>query len=126
MIIFLLIVALVVTQLKKNVANAATAKLFGIIRNAAFIGVFVAALLSSVAQVGPGEVGVQLLFGSVQERTLPSGLNIVNPLVNVEYMDIKTQAYTMSSIQDEGQQKNDDAISTLTSDGLTLKLDLTI
>lgn len=126
LIIFLLIVALVVHQLRKNTLNTASQKLFGVIRNSAFIGVFIAVILSCVAQVGPGEVGVQLLFGSVQDRTLPSGLNIVNPLVNVEYMDVKTQAYTMSSIQDEGQQKNDDAISTLTSDGLTLKLDLTI
>jgi len=41
-------------------------------------------------------------------------------------MDIRTQAYTMSSMQDEGQQKGDDAISTLSSDGLSLRLDVTI
>lgn len=126
LIIFLLIVGLVVNQLKKNVTNTATQKLFSVIRNASFIGVFVAVILSCVAQVGAGEAGVQVLFGSVQDGVLKSGLNFVNPLVSVEKMDIKTQAYTMSSIHDEGQQQGDDAISTLSSDGLTLKLDVTV
>jgi len=126
LIIFLLIVALVVNQLRKNITNAATAKLFGIIRNVAFIGIAVALIFSCVVQVGPGEVGVQALFGSVQEGVLKSGLNFVNPLVSVERMDVRTQAYTMSSVHDEGQQSGDDAISTLSSDGLTLRLDLTV
>lgn len=126
LIIFFAIVAIIVTQLKKSAANTATSKMLGIVRNVAFIGILGTIIFSSIAQVGAGQTGVQVLFGSVQERTLPSGLNIVNPLVNVESMDIKTQAYTMSSVQDEGSQTNDDAISTLSSDGLTLRLDLTI
>ena len=126
LIIFLLIVALVVNQLRKNVPNTATQKLLSVIRNGAFIGIIIAAIFSCVAQVGAGEAGVQVLFGSVQEGVLKSGLNFVNPLVSVESMDIRTQAYTMSSIQDEGQHTGDDAISTLSSDGLTLKLDLTV
>lgn len=126
LIIFLLIVALVVNQLKKNVPNTATQKLFTVIRNAAFIGVFIAAIFSSIAQVGAGEAGVQVLFGSVQDGVLKSGLNFVNPLIDVEKMDVKTQAYTMSSIRDEGQQSGDDAISSLSMDGLTLKLDVTV
>jgi regulator of protease activity HflC (stomatin/prohibitin superfamily) len=126
LIIFFAIVAIIVTQLKKSAANTATSKMLGVVRNAAFIGIAGTIIFSSIAQVGAGQTGVQVLFGSVQERTLPSGLNIVNPLVSVELMDIKTQAYTMSSVQDEGSQTNDDAISTLSSDGLTLRLDLTI
>lgn len=126
LIIFFAIVAIIVTQLKKSAANTATSKMLGIVRNVAFIGILGTIIFSSIAQVGAGQTGVQVLFGSVQERTLPSGLNIVNPLVSVESMDIKTQAYTMSSTQDEGSQANDDAISTLSSDGLTLRLDLTI
>lgn len=126
LIIFFAIVAIIVTQLKKSAANTATSKMLGVVRNVAFIGILGTIIFSSIAQVGAGQTGVQVLFGSVQERTLPSGLNIVNPLVSVESMDIKTQAYTMSSTQDEGSQTNDDAISTLSSDGLTLRLDLTI
>jgi len=126
LIIFFAIVAIIVTQLKKSAANTATSKMLGIVRNVAFIGILGTIIFSSIAQVGAGQTGVQVLFGSVQEKTLPSGLNIINPLVSVELMDIKTQAYTMSSTQDEGSQANDDAISTLSSDGLTLRLDLTI
>ncbi len=126
LIIFLAIVAIVVTQLKKNVANAASAKLFGVVRNIAYIGIFIAVIFSCIAQVGAGEAGVQVLFGSVQDGVLKSGLNFVNPLVSVEKMDVRTQAYTMSSVRDEGQQQGDDAISTLSSDGLTLTLDLTV
>jgi len=126
LIIFLLIVALVVNQLKKNVPNTTTQKLFSVIRNAAFIGVFIAAIFSAIAQVGAGEAGVQVMFGSVQDGVLKSGLNFVNPLIDVVKMDVKTQAYTMSSIQDEGQQSGDDAISSLSMDGLTLKLDVTV
>ncbi|MCX7877371.1 MAG: prohibitin family protein [Ignavibacteria bacterium] len=113
-------------QLKKGTVNAQTAKLFGIMRNAAFIGIIVALIFSSVVQVGPGQVGVQILFGSVQDNILHSGLNFVNPLITVEEMDIKTQAYTMSGVQDENGKEDDDAISTLSSDGLTIRLDVTI
>jgi regulator of protease activity HflC (stomatin/prohibitin superfamily) len=41
-------------------------------------------------------------------------------------MDIRTQAYTMSATHTEGQVKGDDAIEVLTSDGLTLKLEITV
>ncbi|MBI5402268.1 MAG: prohibitin family protein [Ignavibacteriae bacterium] len=96
-----------------------------------FRAILVAAILvilifASLVQIGPGQVGVTILFGSVQDNTLKSGLNIINPLVDVEKMDIKTQAYTMSGVKDEGQIKGDDAISTLSSDGLTIKLDVTV
>ena len=84
LIIFLIIVILVVTQLKKSVTNAATSKLFSVVRSVAGIAILLVVILSSIVQVGPGEVGVQTLFGSVQERVLYSGLNLVNPLVDVE------------------------------------------
>ncbi len=127
LIIFLVIVIAVVTALKKGAAsNPGVSKILGLVRNASAIGIAVALIFSCISQVGAGEVGVQVLFGSVQEGYLKSGLNFVNPFVNVESMDIRTQAYTMSSVQDEGQQSGDDAISTLSSDGLTLKLDLTV
>jgi regulator of protease activity HflC (stomatin/prohibitin superfamily) len=127
LIIFLVIVIAIVTALRKGAAgNQSMTKILGLIRNASAIGIIIALIFSCVAQVGAGEVGVQVLFGSVQEGSLKSGLNFVNPLVSVESMDIRTQAYTMSSTQDEGQQAGDDAISTLSSDGLTLRLDLTV
>ncbi len=127
LIIFLIIVVIVTTTLKKSsTTSPASSKILNTVRILAIISIFITAVFSAVVQVGPGEVGVQVLFGSVQDGVLHSGLNFVNPLVSVEKMDVKTQAYTMSSTKDEGQIKGDDAISTLSSDGLSLKLDLTV
>lgn len=127
LVIFLVIVILVVVSLKRSAGgNERLAKLLGIIRNVAYICIALVVLFSCVVQVGPGEVGVQTLFGSVQERVLYSGLNIVNPLVNVENMDVKTQSYTMSIAQDEGNIASDDAITALSMDGLTIRLDVTV
>jgi regulator of protease activity HflC (stomatin/prohibitin superfamily) len=79
-----------------------------------------------IVVVPPGEVGVQVLFGKVQPGILPSGLHVVNPVVNVQIFEIRTQNYTMSSVQDEGDQSGDDAIHVLTADGLEVIIDLTI
>ena len=49
---------------------------------------------------------------------LGSGLNLVNPLVDVKSVDVKTQNYTMSGVKDEGDKVGDDAIRVLTADGL--------
>lgn len=126
LIIFLVIVLIIVLSLKKTVQEERLSRILGTLRNILYIALAVAIISAALVQVGPGEVGVQSLFGSVQDRVLYSGLNFINPLVSVEKMDVKTQAYTMSSVRDEGQQTGDDAITTLSSDGLTLKLDLTV
>lgn len=81
---------------------------------------------SAVRQIDAGTVGVQSLFGSVQNRVLESGLNAVNPLVTVTEFDIKTQNYTMSGAHDESGQLGDDAIRVLTADGLEVVIDLTV
>ena len=81
---------------------------------------------STIKQVDAGHVGVQSLFGKVQERVLTSGLNFINPFVDVYDIDIKTQNYTMSSIATEGDKTGDDAIRVLSADGLEVIIDLTI
>ncbi len=83
-------------------------------------------LSSCIVQIGTGEVGVQVLFGSVQNTTLASGLHIINPLIDVQHLDIKTQNYTMSAIHNEGAKEGDDAIRVLTSDGLEVVMDMTV
>jgi len=77
--------------------------------------------------VPPGSVGVQILFGKVlTTSTLSEGLNVVNPFVDLEIMTIRTQAYTMSIALEEGQRYGDDAITSLTKDGLEVAMDLTV
>lgn len=84
-------------------------------------------IASLIRIVPPGNVGVQVLFGKVLlKSTLSEGLNVVNPFVNLEIMTIRTQAYTMSIAAEEGQRYGDDAIVSLTKDGLEVKMDLTI
>jgi regulator of protease activity HflC (stomatin/prohibitin superfamily) len=85
-----------------------------------------AAALATVRQVDAGEVGVVKLFGNVREDVLPSGLHVVNPLADVVTIDVKTHAYTMSAVADEGQKLGDDAIRVLTSDGLEVTIDVTV
>jgi len=100
--------------------NAKTIKLSG------YAVMIIGLLLASVYQIEPGEVGVQKLFGKVSDRTLKSGLNLINPLVRVVPFDIKTQNYTMSGVLDEGGTLVDDAIRVLSADGLEVIIDLTV
>ena len=81
---------------------------------------------SMIKQIDAGELGVQTLFGKVNDKILVSGLNFINPLVEVKTFDIKTQNYTMSSVRDEGDKEGDDAIRVLTADGLEVVVDLTV
>ena len=83
-------------------------------------------LFSSVKQINTGEIGVTSLFGKVNDHVLQSGLHLINPLYDIVKMDIKTQNYTMSAVQNEGEIKGDDAIKVLTSDGLEVTIDLTV
>ena len=81
---------------------------------------------SVIKQVGAGQAGVQTLFGKVNTRVLESGLNFINPLVEVVMFDVKTQNYTMSGVHDEGDNAGDDAIRVLSADGLEVIIDLTV
>lgn len=83
-------------------------------------------LIKCTIQINAGQIGVKSLFGKVQNDVLSSGLHLVNPLVDVQRLDIKTQNYTMSGIHDEGTKSGDDAIRVLTSDGLEVTIDLTV
>lgn len=46
-------------------------------------------ILSTFRVVPAGHVGVPVLFGKVKEPALTEGLNIINPLYNVEIMDCR-------------------------------------
>ena len=97
-----------------------------IVTTAGIVVVIIGLATSAVVQVEPGEVGVQKLFGKVSPNILQSGLNIINPLVKVVMFDIKTENYTMSGVNDEGNKQGDDAIRVLSADGLEVIVDLTV
>src|SRR3978361_862523 len=100
---------------------------FGGIVNTVGIVIIVLGLLTSmVKQISAGEVSVQTLFGKVQDNVLESGLHFINPLVEVTTFDSRTQNYTMSAKESEGQQQGDDAIRVLSSDGLEVTIDLSV
>lgn len=91
-----------------------------------FVILILGVLTTSVRQIDAGHVGVQILFGSVQENVLNEGLHLVNPLFDVKQMSVQTQNYTMSATADEGQKRGDDAIRVLSKDGLEVIIDLTV
>lgn len=91
------------------------------------LGLIVLGVLTScIKQIDAGQIGVKSIFGKVQNDVLTSGLTFVNPLVDVNKIDIKTQNYTMSGVHNEGDVAGDDAIRVLTADGLEVVIDLTV
>ena len=128
MILFIIIgisLLFVSFTLKSNVANP-FAKFSNIMRNLGFLIIALGIFSAMFKQVDAGKVGVQSLYGSVKSDILTSGLQLVNPLMDVTIFDTKTQNYTMSAIHDEGEKEGDDAIRVLSNDGLEVVIDLTV
>lgn len=125
---FLAILGIILLAVASSIAKAnPNFSSFGKIGRFIGFALIVLGLLSSCfVQISPGEVGVQTLFGKVQEGILTEGLNVVNPLVEVVHFDAKTQNYTMSGVHDEGEKMGDDAIRVLSVDGLEVEIDLTV
>lgn len=95
-------------------------------RGLGIIIILIGVLMSGIIQIDAGEVGVKKLFGKVQSDVLGSGLHLVNPLLDIQKLDVKTQNYTMSGMHDEGTKSGDDAIRVLTADGLEVTIDLSV
>jgi len=98
----------------------------GIVTTVGAVVLLLGVALSSFKSIDAGEVGVQTLFGKVQDEVLESGLHVINPLVEVTMFNTRTQNYTMSAKANEGQVSGDDAIRVLSSDGLEVTIDLSI
>ncbi|MEP7106383.1 MAG: prohibitin family protein [Ferruginibacter sp.] len=118
------IILIAITVIAKN--NAAASKYAGAGRIVALLLILLGISGSCVKQIDPGEIGVKILFGSIQNDVMGSGLHFINPLLDVKKLDVKTQNYTMSGVNDEGNKSGDDAIKVLTSDGLEVTIDLTV
>ena len=98
----------------------------GIIRIIGSLMIITGILTACIVQIDAGQIGVKTLFGKVQNDVLTSGLHFINPLMDVNRLDVRTQNYTMSAVKDEGDKEGDDAIRVLTSDGLEVIIDLTV
>ena len=101
-------------------------RLSGPLRIGGIFLIIIGAATSMFKVIDAGQVGVKTLFGKVDNDVLYSGLNVINPLVEVTNFDVKTQNYTMSGVQDEGTKSADDAIRVLSADGLEVIIDLSV
>jgi regulator of protease activity HflC (stomatin/prohibitin superfamily) len=124
-IILIGVVILVIGLVIAN-ADASMKRYRSIITTAGVVVTLIGVATSCFVQIEPGEVGVQKLFGKVNNNILESGLNFINPLVKVVTFDVKTENYTMSGVNDEGAKQGDDAIRVLSADGLEVIVDLTV
>ncbi|MFN5545594.1 MAG: prohibitin family protein [Bacteroidota bacterium] len=124
----LIILGIIVTLLATLVITKVDVlKKFSTVTRITGIAIIVMGLLTSCfKQIEAGYVGVKTLFGQVQPGVLFSGLNMINPLLDIKEFDVRTQNYTMSGIHDEGDKAGDDAIRVLTADGLEVTIDLSI
>lgn len=126
MILIILGVILLVTALSMNKEREDLRKLAVGLRISGLAVILIGIMTSCIKQIDAGQIGVKSLFGKVDNEILTSGLNFINPLVDIKTIDIKTQNYTMSGVHDEGDKEGDDAIRVLTADGLEVIIDLTV
>lgn len=77
------------------------------------------ALLSAVAVVPAGHVGVRVLFGRVIDVEFEEGLHIKNPFEDIVPLSVRTETYDMTTA---GQ----DSTRVLSKDGLQMPLDVTV
>lgn len=106
--------------------NSPLVRFKGAIRIVGFVIIFLGAVTSMFKVIDAGDVGVKTLYGKLDNDVLHSGLNVVNPLVDVTMFDIRTQNYTMSAVHNEGNKEGDDAIRVLSADGLEVVIDLSV
>lgn len=125
LIVILGVIALVVGIVLKRSPEPGS-RFAGTINKIAVLVIVLGILISCIKIVDPGKVGVQVLFGKVQDGVLESGLHVINPFVEVTTFSVQTENYTMSAKESEGQQQGDDAIRVLSSDGLEVTIDLSV
>jgi regulator of protease activity HflC (stomatin/prohibitin superfamily) len=126
MILIILGIVLFLVSLSVMKTDSPLQKFGGTLRVVSFLAIAIGVLTACVKQIDAGYVGVKSLFGKVQNDVLRSGLNFVNPLVDVRSVDVRTLNYTMSGVHDEGIKSGDDAIRVLTADGLEVTIDLSV
>lgn len=84
-------------------------KLIGLIAGGVIVLII---LLKSIIVIPAGHVGVKELFGTVYKDSLTAGIHVVNPLLTIHKMSIRTQQLTEDSVVPS-------------KEGLAVNLDLT-
>jgi regulator of protease activity HflC (stomatin/prohibitin superfamily) len=102
------------------------AKVRGMGIGIAIVVILLFLIFNPITLIPAGHVGVKVLFGKVQPSIITEGLHIVNPLLSIKKMSIRTREYTMSIAEREGRVRGDDSIAGLTKEGLSVLLDLTV
>ena len=102
------------------------AKVRGVGIGIAIVVVLLFLIFNPITLIPAGHVGVKVLFGKVKPNIITEGLHIVNPLLSIKKMSVRTQEYTMSIAEREGRVRGDDSIAGLTKEGLRVLLDLTV
>ena len=126
LLLFFLIIALVI-----GFGNTDDARKRLIAR--APIGIFVAflslMLLSRCwVEVPPGNVAVRFnpFAGGIQETELAEGWHLILPWETAHPFNVRTQAYSMTGQSDELGSAHDDAMDCQTSEGLRIKVDISV
>ena len=88
-----------------GVSSELPARTLSMISLASAIGGFLLILASCLTSVSAGQVGVPVIYGSVQPYFIPEGLHPINPFATVKEMSVRSQTYTMVSAEGEGQVK---------------------
>ncbi|MGF1677938.1 MAG: prohibitin family protein [Candidatus Methylacidiphilales bacterium] len=77
-----------------------------------------AVMFSMIRIVPTGHVGVVALFGKVDlKKSYGEGMHLINPLLSINNMSVRMESMTMRS---------ENAIQALSSDGLSLPMDITV
>ena len=126
MLLIILGLVIFITSFSLKKSNTQFSQFSGAVRIAGIVFVVLGFFSSCIKQIDAGEIGVKSLFGKVQDDVLQPGLNVINPLMEVSKLDVRTQNYTMSAVHNEGDVQGDDAIRALTADGLEVVIDLTV
>ncbi|MGD0830718.1 MAG: prohibitin family protein [Terracidiphilus sp.] len=97
-----------------------------IIASASTVAGLLFMVAACITSVSAGQVGVPVIYGSVQPYIIPEGLHTINPFASVTEMSVRSQTYTMVSAENEGEVKGDDSIFAQSSDGVVLTLNVSI
>lgn len=91
-------------------------------------GIILSTLGRGLIFVNAQERGVVInLFSGIRSQTLQPGLHFITPFVeSARTFSIGQRAYTMSSVQAEGQVAGNDAVTARTSDGQEVFIDATV